>query len=81
VWRICSAPGVVTLVRHWTDDSADTVLILSEATALARRDGHAERLVWTCEGPVLEVVNAVLALPVPCNRTHRPHRCPTASTN
>ena len=65
VWHIWSAPGVITIVRRWTDESADTVVLLSANTAYGRRDNAAGRLVWSRRGTATDVVRAVLDLPAP----------------
>ena len=65
VWSISSVPGVITVVRRWSDNSTDTIVILSPATSYARRDDHRARLVWSAQGTVTEVVPEARDLPAP----------------
>lgn len=65
VWTISSTRGMITVVRRWSDDSTDTIVILSTATSYARRDDCRQRLVWSTQGRVGDTVRAVLDLPAP----------------
>ena len=65
VWAISSRPGIVAVVRRWTDDSTDSILLFSPESAHARREDSAGRTVWKCVGAAVDVVQAMLALAKP----------------
>jgi hypothetical protein len=65
-WVITPVPGMVIIAtRRWSDESVDTVLILSPENTYGRRDDSAKRFVWRTKGSVEAVLRAAQDLPSP----------------
>lgn len=66
LWVITPVQGMgIIATRQWSDESEDTVLVLSPESTYARRHDAAKRLMWQLKGSIEVVLRAVEDLPPP----------------